>query len=1341
MKWLKYLLAFGLMGGGLSAFGQTDAFNGLCSQGGVSAAVSGINSTNKLSGIVPSCTVTVYLTGTVTKATIYSNAISTPLSNPFTAATLGSTAPGQWLFFATTGVGYDVVMSGGIPPLTFTQPVTLTDLKAGGSSGGGTPVSFEHNGTLLGGQFQATPQIFNLNDTTPAADTGFVNVTFKTDSTGKVAGEVPSPVPSAGIQTQVVPPVGGQYVIVYPTNITFGAAGSAKAAMEDIEILPYCAFGGGSGFIHATGYALPSYVNPANVTAVYAFAISGNYLDSGSGSCFGNTFSPGAMFLGLGASGTGGSVNLLPAVTAGGAYPLQQTTGLITVTGANIPTIITTATGTKSTDFQLGASFFMPTEGLIVYYTGTAPPANNNILVAPPLQYANNTLGIDQGALFPASGLTADTIAHTRITATAFPAGSLFTINDGASATDCTTGGGSHLVTCVWDGVSVLTALAGSSGGLPCTGTCTAGVLPLFGSSGTSVTNSHIDETTNAGSETISQPVIVTGSTHGITIPAGTAPSGATGKAIISSDASVGKLMANENNTGLTQVCTVLNGVCGGGGGSTIITDNILLSSPSTGKLFIETDSIGLISHGGFPEKLATLLTTPGGNQSINAIGSASLADMLSCATAGAGNCTQDGTWPLTFPLGVTSNSKVLLEAAYNDLSNMVGVPTNPQLSYYFGGLKAWLLEFGIPDSQKIAANNTTYCTTTGTWVAATSVPGNGTFPSGALKTQTPGATIVCTGLNATDAGIIGLKTTGSTTATFTVSVVNAGTTYNIADPYTGSTTLNQTAAYTSAWNGISNFYAIGQSGLAGGYTTVTLTASSNGSDPVYVVAPYFISPSSSLQNFPAVEMMLESRAGCNGTCSSVGGSQHNDTNTNIMRTAQIAAVNELRSNGLNVSYFDPNATPSGFNSSDSTQTPDGTHPNNTGGQLLANVAFVNLNSAATTQDHFLPGLVSNNCAVQGANFFVSGINTLTGAVTCSQLPNTGCGFGFAHYASITLATATGGSDLTNYPLLLGFNGATTNSVTLANLKTVANGGQVQSSTGLDIVFCNASSSGVQLNHELVAGTYDPTTGAGEWYVELPTVSSTSGTVIYAFWGNASALDTSNVHAVWANGYQAVYHAGTSASLALTDSTSNANTLTNTGATATTGEFGGAFAMTTSQFLEDASPAGLPTGTNPRTLEAWAKIPTTPGSNSMMFGYGDNFGQDATTFYYVVSAGPDMVIWNSVANPGTAYTADTNWHHYVTTLPSGQTTANGYLMYIDGVSKSMSCLFGTCTGPLTTVNANITINGIPAVGGSTLAEDVDELRISSVARTAGWIATQYANQSNVATFATVGTIH
>ena len=97
------------------------AARGWCEYGNQTVSTGGLTSTTKVQKSFPSCTVTVYLAGTSTPATIYSdNAGSpTPLANPFTAQTNGS-----WQFFASQGL-YDVVLSGASLP----APLTLSGVS------------------------------------------------------------------------------------------------------------------------------------------------------------------------------------------------------------------------------------------------------------------------------------------------------------------------------------------------------------------------------------------------------------------------------------------------------------------------------------------------------------------------------------------------------------------------------------------------------------------------------------------------------------------------------------------------------------------------------------------------------------------------------------------------------------------------------------------------------------------------------------------------------------------------------------------------------------------------------------------------------------------------------------------------------------------------------------------------------------------------------------------------------------------------------------------------------------------------------------------------------------
>ena len=136
-----------------AAFGQNGAVEGFCTQGGVLAKTQGLSSTNQLQGVIPSCLVTVYYTGTTTQvpgSQIYSNAGGTVMGNPFKANALGSTNPGRWIFWAATGAALDVQGSGGICPNCYSTSTPLaTDVfPASAGGGGGSGVQYNPSTTV-----------------------------------------------------------------------------------------------------------------------------------------------------------------------------------------------------------------------------------------------------------------------------------------------------------------------------------------------------------------------------------------------------------------------------------------------------------------------------------------------------------------------------------------------------------------------------------------------------------------------------------------------------------------------------------------------------------------------------------------------------------------------------------------------------------------------------------------------------------------------------------------------------------------------------------------------------------------------------------------------------------------------------------------------------------------------------------------------------------------------------------------------------------------------------------------------------------------------------------------
>jgi hypothetical protein len=135
---------------------------GFAEQGGYTVTTDGRVSTTKVQRSFPGCTVNVYLAGTLTPASIFSDVGGTPKANPFIAST-----DGYWFFWADDGQ-YDVKFSGG----GITTPFSLFNFTVGQSGALNDPGS---NGILARTA---------ANTVTPRTITGVTNETAVTDGNG-----------------------------------------------------------------------------------------------------------------------------------------------------------------------------------------------------------------------------------------------------------------------------------------------------------------------------------------------------------------------------------------------------------------------------------------------------------------------------------------------------------------------------------------------------------------------------------------------------------------------------------------------------------------------------------------------------------------------------------------------------------------------------------------------------------------------------------------------------------------------------------------------------------------------------------------------------------------------------------------------------------------------------------------------------------------------------------------------------------------------------------------------------------------------------------------------------
>lgn len=287
--------------------------------------------------------------------------------------------------------------SGGVPSwwtLAAGTGVTLSVTGSTVSINASGTLDIENNGTPV--PDQAT---LNFLNAAPSLPTGYQPVTWGNDSGGGLGGWVPPT--SSGFTMQTIPPTTGQYVALYPTTCGYTQSGTgfgvcANPPTYDPISGENVQKGGGigcapSGSLNPCGatisfaWTLPSYVIQANITSVYivtsTFSGGTHDYDVNGLGCLGSPVDP----------QQGSSINSWS--SQGWTYHFSS-----------VPTV-NTLTCTASANASLntgpyGSSGWSPV--LYVYYTGTAPPAGSALIyVAPPLQFADNTLSLilpDNGA-------------------------------------------------------------------------------------------------------------------------------------------------------------------------------------------------------------------------------------------------------------------------------------------------------------------------------------------------------------------------------------------------------------------------------------------------------------------------------------------------------------------------------------------------------------------------------------------------------------------------------------------------------------------------------------------------------------------------------------------------------------------------------------------------------------------------------------------------------------------------------------------------------------------------------------------------------------------------------
>ncbi len=310
--------------------------------------------------------------------------------------------------------------------------------------------------------------------------------------------------------------------------------------------------------------------------------------------------------------------------------------------------------------------------------------------------------------------------------------------------------------------------------------------------------------------------------------------------------------------------------------------------------------------------------------------------------------------------------------------------------------------------------------------------------------------------------------------------------------------------------------------------------------------------------------------------------------------------------------------------------------------------------------------------------------------------------------------------------------------------RDIANGGKMGQSDGGDILFTSSDGT-TRLAHEIE--NYDNVNGQLVAWVNVPSISD--GTVIYMYYGNSSAADQWDIENTWNSNFAMVQHMQETSGTHF-DSTSNGNdgspyggvTQNAAGQIAGSDDFDGSNNYVAIQNLNYNSPGQI----NALTVcvwfntsfggagwtNNWALVDFDRSEYYNFFVYGDT---GELGFATAASGIVDM--------RGSAPANDGQWHFGCIVFDSSD--VNDKKIYLDGTLDSQQDAYSTGTnlGTGTTRYGFIgdgseasTFNG----SRNNLYFDglIDEVRISDVARSAGWIAASYYNQNSPGSFYNIG---
>ncbi len=312
----------------------------------------------------------------------------------------------------------------------------------------------------------------------------------------------------------------------------------------------------------------------------------------------------------------------------------------------------------------------------------------------------------------------------------------------------------------------------------------------------------------------------------------------------------------------------------------------------------------------------------------------------------------------------------------------------------------------------------------------------------------------------------------------------------------------------------------------------------------------------------------------------------------------------------------------------------------------------------------------------------------------------------YSYYRAITIDhTKVPNTDQSNFPVLI--------KGTYSWLATVAHSGKLQSSSGYDFVFATDNAGNNLLPYEVVS--WDATSGAVTIWVNVPSLSHTSDTVIYILYGNASVSQSlANPRDTWQNN-RAAFHFGDGTTLSVVDSSGVHVGVAGTTAAATGKVDGGVGSFTGSNYFDLGAARDDIFGDH--SYSFWINLSSTDAAATrvMLSSYAGS-GE-----WFVLGWVSGQIVATANGNDtGHSLQSSSNlssgWHHIAITKTSTG-SLNPQKIFLDGVDVTQAATGGNHWGA---PGAGNSLGSEIGSFGLTSGTVIDEYRIDNVQHTVDW---------------------